>query len=384
MPTNFDELKGAISESEAYDQIRSDETAFSDETFGDAEALGIVLQDASTAIAYFNSKGLLPAGIDNADDLIRAYVKPRVWPDGKPRSNLPMYVVLEAVEKLIPILHMSLFGSGKKRPFGLEPRGQTKPAAARAQASLLHWAMKQAGTKEEMRRMIKTCLTYGFTVGSWGWEDCEHKEKVYERQPDGTVKGTLKVVTIAQPTFECHDLKNILVDPACKRQDIQKGARYVIKQKMVTSNELDDLRDDDTYKNIPSRSDLRDILANKAEPTQDTLGAIKHATWREFQSELDSKSTSVDPLQQPLELLEYWTNDRVITVLQRRIVIRNEENEFGKLPFVSAAFVDVLGSAWGFGVARLLSGEQRLQQGVVNNWIDSLALVLNQIGRAHV
>jgi hypothetical protein len=39
----------------------------------------------------------------------------------------------------------------------------------------------------------------------------------------------------------------------------------------------------------------------------------------------------------------------------------------------------VLGSAWGFGVARLLAGEQRLQQGVMNNSIDSLALLLNPV-----
>jgi hypothetical protein len=37
----------------------------------------------------------------------------------------------------------------------------------------------------------------------------------------------------------------------------------------------------------------------------------------------------------------------------------------------------VLNSLFGFGISRLLNGEQRLQQGVLNTWVDSLALVLN-------
>jgi len=41
--------------------------------------------------------------------------------------------------------------------------------------------------------------------------------------------------------------------------------------------------------------------------------------------------------------------------------------------------MDVLNSAFGFGVSRLLGGEQRFQQGVINTWIDSLAITLNPV-----
>ena len=84
----------------------------------------------------------------------------------------------------------------------------------------------------------------------------------------------------------------------------------------------------------------------------------------------------------PLEYIEYWSEDHVIGVLQRKLVIRNGENEFNELPGLTCAFIDVLGSAWGFGVARLLAGEQRFQAGVANSWIDSLALVLNPVFQA--
>lgn len=375
----FDQLEHAIDLGQAQTPITQGQVSTAGERWDDDVALGIVLQDAWDTISYLQSKGLVPLGIENADDLVRAYVKPRQWPDGKARANLSMHVTLQAIEKIMPALYMSLFGQGKKHPFLVKPLGRTKPEAARAKSSLLGWAMRQAKTKEEMRLSLKTALTYGFTVGAWGWESREQREKVYKRGPENKIVGEMKSVDIELPTYECLDLKMVLVDPGLKRQDVQHGAKFVIKQFMTDAYGLDDLRDNPSYKNIPTNEELAMFLANKMEPTEDTLDADKRAVWREFQAKLESEQTSKDPLTQPLEILEYWTKDRVVTVLQRKLVIRNEENEYGKLPFVSCAFIDVLGSAWGFGIAKLLAGEQRLQQGVVNNWIDALALVLNPV-----
>jgi hypothetical protein len=379
MMSGFAELPNAIALNEVPQPIQADETAFAEETFDDTTALGLVLNDANEAISYLQSKSLMPTGVDNADDLVRAYVTPRKWSDGKARANMPMFVVLEAIEKILPTLYLSLFGSGKKRPFEVEPVGKTTPDAARAKASVLYWAIKQAGLKEEMRRTLKTILTYGFGVGFWGWESKTIRKRFTTRE-GGAVKREWKEIQVNVPTYETLALKNVLVDPKCDRQDIQKGAGYIIKQVMVTANQLDSMRaDTDTFKNIPTRDELRVILSQKSEPTEDTLTTNKRAVWREFQAELDSKQTSADPLAQPLEYLEYWTADRVIGVLQRKIVIRNQGNEFAEIPGVSCAFVDILGSAWGFGIARLLSGEQRFQTGVANNWIDSLQLILNPV-----
>lgn len=58
-------------------------------------------------------------------------------------------------------------------------------------------------------------------------------------------------------------------------------------------------------------------------------------------------------------------------------MIRNDEHEFETKPFNGCAFIDVMGSAYGFGIAKILSGEQRFEAGVINSWIDALALILN-------
>lgn len=377
-----------------------EQTAFADEDLSEEAALGLVLQDVQTGLAYLQSKALLPTLVDISNDLIFGLQKPRTWADGKPRANLPIYAVMEGIEKLMPVFYMALFGTGKRMPFVVTPVGKTTPAAARAKGNVLYWAVKQAGLKEEIRLTLKQCLSYGFCCGWWSWESKKIRERVYTRDMrTNRMKGDWKNLELNLPKFENVDLKNFVYDPNCKRQDVQTGARWICKQIMLTANQLDDMRADlETYgkdevdKNgdktgkrvsrIPDRETLRTCLVVAKDKAEDTFASQKRAVWREFQAQVDSESTSADPLSQPLEYLEYWNNGKVIGVLQRRLVIRLEENEFDELPGLTCAFIDVLGSAWGFGIARLLAGEQRLQTGVANSWIDSLALVLNPVFQA--
>lgn len=368
----FDSLSTALTEVQL--PLTARDVAFEGESLEDVAALSVVLQDTASAEAYLSGKNLI-SNLDAADNLYRAYVKPKNWPGtDTPRSNLGMPVVMEAIERIMPALFMPLFQNSV--PFFLEPLGNTTAAAARAKTHLLSWAIKQAGFKEEIRRALKTCLQYGFVVGNVGWESKTKKVKKYVRE-DGKIKRVAKTITINQPSFECSDLRKILIDPACDTHNVRKSAKFIVKQIFVTANDLDDLRDDPTYKNIPTREELREILSAGSEVTEDSLSASKTNNYHEFQAEVATKNTTLDPLQQPLEILEYSSKDRIIAVLQRKIVIRNDENEDGELPYVSCAFIDILGSAWGFGVAKLLSGEQRFQQAVLNSWVDSLALVLN-------
>jgi hypothetical protein len=374
--SGFENLPGALPEGQAQEPFTQEQVQPSDGEWTDEVALGVVLSDAATTMSYLQTKGLIPIGTDAADDLVRGYVRARQWPDGKPRANLSMHVALQAIEKIMPSLYMSLFGQGKKQPFLVSPVGKTTPAAARASASLLRWAIKHANTKEEMRIMLKTGLTHGFMVGTWFWETKEQRKKVYKKQSDGTMQGELKLEEIEMPMFEALELKSCLFDPNLRRQDVRLG-KFVIKQIFTDGYGLEELRDNDTYKNIPTQEELALILSAQAEPAKDTLAANKAANWREFQAQLQVLKSSKDPMMQPLEILEWVSDDRVISILQRTLVIRNEANEFGRINFQSCAYIDVLGSAWGFGIPRLVAGEQRLQQGVVNSFIDSLALVLN-------
>jgi hypothetical protein len=234
-----------------------------------------------------------------------------------------------------------------------------------------------SGFKEGIRQCLKSWLLYGTCVGKFGWKTAVIKGRKYAVNPE-----TKKVERqdadkeISHPDFENVPLTKVLFDPSLREQDCRKG-RFVIGQYFTTATGLDDLRQDPSYKNIPTLDQLASILAEKGEPAVDSLDASKYRTNRDLQAAPETESPTVNPLEQPLEILEYVTEDYFFTVLQRKIIIRNERNNLDKINYLSASFIDVPGSAYGFGIAKLLSGEQRLQVGVANAWLDQLSLVLN-------
>jgi hypothetical protein len=350
-----------------------EEVKFSDEQLEDQKALGLVLTDAAMAAKFLSSKAL-PASWNQNDDDFRAFVAAEDWPGspGKKKAHLSMPQILEVIESLLPQIFLAFFSD--KTPFILTAQGTTPPAAARAASKILKWAVKKSGFKEGIRQILKSCLLYGTGIGKWSGEKGVTRKKKYSREDKQIVADTVDVPYFC-PKFERVDLRNVLVDPALRTSDI-RDAKYVIFQSFITANDLDEMRDDPTYKNIPSRAQLKEILASKSEGTTDNVPGTKVQSFRENQAERQVAETSSDPLQQPLELLEYWTKDRVITVLQSKIVIRNSEND-DEGGFVSESFIDVLNSFYGFGIGFLLLGEQKLQAGVVNKWLDSLALILS-------
>ena len=376
--SGFVDLSQAIHLGTAEAPILPEETQFEGE-WSDEVALGIVVADITSGISFEQAKNFV-TNLETADDLLRGYVRVRNWPNtDKARAALSMPVVLEAIEKIMPYIHLSIFGSGKD-PFLVSKVGKTTPEAAKACQSLLRWAVRVSDFKEGSRLTMKTALTYGFGAGVHGWKTEEVKPRKYRKTENGKVERNPDVETkvIAQPTYECANLRNMIFDPSCSTQDARKG-RFMAKRIIISAYDLKAMRKDETYKNIPSDEELRTILANKQEPAQDSMQALKPNNTRENQAQDDKIAVSKDPLQAPLEIIEYWTRERIITVLQRAIVIRNEENEEGALPVVSCAFIDVLNALFGFGIARLLNGEQRFQQGVLNTWVDSLSLILNPV-----
>lgn len=370
--SGFESLKQALDVGTGLDRLTPEELAFRDQQLADETALKIVLQDVQLAEQYINSKAL-PIAWNNDEELFRAYVPLAKWPNSEQlKAHLSMPVVLEAIETLLPQTYLSFFSD--EQPFLLDAEGKTTPAAARAMSCLVSWAIKQSGFKEEIRKTLKGGFEFGNGVDKWGWRTRTRQRKVYSRGQNGQIESKSDNQDIAHPTFEFVELRNLLVDPSLRCHDIRE-ARYVIHRLYVTAEELDAMRAD--YKNIPTREQLTTILAAGSETAENSLTASNQVTFRQQQAEFQDKAATMNPLGQPLEILEYWTDDRVITVLQRKIVIGNEENEFGRKPFLSCAFIDVLGAFYGFGVGLLLSGEQKLQTGVANAWIDALNLSLN-------
>lgn len=372
---NLSNLPQAMDQGQGFNPIQKEDLAFEGEKLTDEAALKLVTQDAILAERFIQSKNLI-AEWNGADDLFRCYVQTEKWPNSdKLKSALPMPVIMEAIRAVLPQCYMAFFSD--PTPFLLEAKGKTSPLAAKAMGHLVCWAMEETNFRAECRKLLKSGLLYGQLVAKYGWEPSVHKERKYERDNDGSVSITQTERVVTRPSFEYVSLRNVLVTPDTNCQDI-RTAKAVTFQKFITARDLDDLRKIDGYKNVPTRAQLKELLVEGSEPTEDSLRNQQQVTYRENQAEQTTNMSAINPLDQNLELLERWDQDRVITVLQRKIVIRNEEHTLpdGK-PFLSCSFEEVLNSFYGFGMAKLLAGEQNLQQGALNKWVDSLSLKSN-------
>lgn len=355
--------------------IPADRVAWVGEDLDDETALQIVLHDVQKAQAFVQEKNMV-IDWERAENNFRAAGIPKTWQGSESlRAGLSIMVVLEAVEKLLAALMLAFFSD--PQPFLLKPTGKTSPQAARAKANLLRWGIKESGFKEEIRRGLKGCLLYGFTTFRRGWKTVKRIKKTFAyAEGQKGVKKTETEYEVSHPTFEYIPIRNYLGDPSLQEQNVRKG-RFSVAQIFPDASILDQLRDDPAYKNVPSREEMALILSRRAEPATDSMSGSKYMTWRDNQAAPQTQQQSVDPTKAPLEILEWEDGNRVITVLQRCIVIRNSPAELGKTSFLSCAFIDVPGAMYGFGVSKLLAPEQYLQTSVMNSGLDGVALQLN-------
>lgn len=381
---------------QAFDLIQPGEAVLPPQSPKDLTALKTVVQDVQRGEFWIQRKGY---SIEwNRYERLYLFEVPVAFWEGTniSRAHLGMPLVYEHVESILPQLMGSLFTDDP--PFISEPRPGTSMQAARANDALLAWELEQAGFREELRLTLKSALIYGTGIAKWGWKLTEQTRYEYRR------KGTLKAETVGDvpvtyedkdydkleetevtekinlPTFESVSLRHVLVDPGCRTSDI-RTAKWVAHRLYLTLLDLDALRKDPRYK-LPSLETMTNWFFPPKEiaktGAQESYG-LDLGIHREFRAQPRAQISTVDPLQQPLEVLEYWTKDRVYTVIQRKLVVRNEPNEFGEIPFCSVAFCDVLDSFYGVGIAKLIGNEQRMQQGIINARLDDLALSLNSM-----
>jgi hypothetical protein len=145
----------------------------------------------------------------------------------------------------------------------------------------------------------------------------------------------------------------------------------------MTWNDLDKLREREGFK-IPSQIELLKLfMPAKEEPETDVLENDGRNSLWDARAEPRFEEATINPFEEPLEILERWDNDTYIVVLQKKLVICNVQNPYGKIPFLSVNWCDVPNSFWGLGLGRVIGPEQQLQQGLLNLMLDQAALKLN-------
>lgn len=374
----------------------------------DLTILKIVNQDIQLAEAELISSGRVDDWA-RCETLYLFRVPIQFWEGTNiPRAHLGVPLVMEHVESMIPQIMNGIF----PQPFPIQSRPfpNTRMEVARARDKLIEFWFERVEFRRKFRQLLKYLFVYGTAIGKWGWRSYMQQEVKLRRKLPAVFVGTevggelveqspeveevVEEHLISEPFFEVLDLRSVLFDPGLREADIRK-ARWVAHIQYVTINDLDMLREVEGYE-IPPREKLVQLFfPPKEEPTETAIekqstGAINDPTYPgsrnfivggstalRFETRPRSEASTIDPYNSPLELIEYWTPDRFYAVLQRRLIIGRGNNRWGQLPFVSAALVEVPNQAYGLGYAHLIGGEQRLQQGVLNAFLDDLSLLLN-------
>ena len=368
-------------------------TFLSSGTFGDPAALALCIQDAERAESEMNRRSWILQW-ESSRDLYNSIYTPNFWPGTQMEAaSVNFFTVATAVNGINPQILAGLFYENP--PFIAQERSGTTAQCARAVSALLGYQLEDINFREELRLGGMNFLLFGTAMFQEGWEKFTRERKIVKRKNPpvvipSTVPGApdtritddeleVEIIeeTIDRPTFEhIVNLREILADPGLEVPDIRK-AKYVVRRRYMTWDDLDKLRDREGY-DIPSREKLLELFMPPVEPVESNpqqdggrnplYDARAEAPW---------EATTADPFQKPLEVLERWDNKTYTVVLQKKLVIYNDKNIYGKIPFLSIGWWDTPGSFWSMGLGRTIGTEQRIQTGITNLVIDITNLKLN-------
>lgn len=183
-------------------------------------------------------------------------------------------------------------------------------------------------------------------------------------------------------------LRDFFIDPTATNLDNARymGRRYLTTKDELESYEIVDLEDldelgDPTGTMVKKYKNLDKVSAeggSQGDPTD------------KQEKDMWYGSTVVEPEKHQIEVIEYWTNDRVISVANRSVVIEDSENYFkakakangdeyprGLMPFAAAR--DYVDSSlfYAKGEVDFIADQQELLNDITNQNTDAITYALN-------
>jgi len=289
-----------------------------------------------------------------AENLYHGVVEKRKWEGTEvERASLPVMISYDQVESAFPILTEELFVHYPTF-FDVLPRGNTTPQEAAQQ-------------RDQLADYLETPTDETGVTGIVHLGICLKQSLIYG---DGMVE-VVWDSELKQPVVEFADLRDVYFDLSTPAPLIDLSPS-LIQRKLLTVEELVRIRGTKGV-DIPS-DEILNFLAKASWISSGDM--VRRAAARAAKETIPLGMLRTDPQHQQIEVLVYWTRDRLIWVLGRVWCVVNEKNPYGFIPYCKAPFNFVPGRPYGMSLPDVLEGEQKYAQGIRNARLDNLALAL--------
>ena len=367
-----------------------------DPKYTDQAVLSIVVQDFERSNTWLNDRRW-PLMWTETDLLYQSPRSLSVFEGSSvTRANVSRFTVAKQVNSLAPAISGAIFSDST--PFEIRPRPSVKQDTARAWKELISELIDEIHMKQEASYGIQGMVNQGTAIFMGGWESITRVESRYQRkQAPAQVSMPLgdpmtvftkqsdefEVVDVEitknRPIFEKCELGTVFVDPTWNSPNQIWKARFIIRRRWVNYDDLTKLRDNPSY-DIPSDDVLRFIFRPDSTEQTEGIGGVEEAMQANssiHHAAREDFDFSEDPLLQPMEILEWWSETDVRVVLQKKVVLRNGPHRMPDKPFFAANYWDIENAGYGMGVGRIAGADQRVEQGMINAILDILAFAVN-------
>lgn len=273
------------------------------------------------------------------------------------KSNLFIPYLFSVVETVVPRITDTLFS---KKPFLKPlPNDPEDIEGAEAHEVLMEYQFKKSRFEEKVKQWVKQTAIYGTGFVKVYWDrDVEKKivkEKRFFNDPLDLIQKAnemgmenissfkeveKEIVKYEGVNIEVLDLFDVAIDPYA--ESIEK-ARYAVHETLRPKEYVKERIKNGVYDEV-DMDDWEDIEKSATTGENDKFSILQ-------------RQESVDMANDPndsegmIKILEYWEDNKVITIANGSIVLRNSENPFNhkKIPIVEAVDTRSIKELYGIG-----------------------------------
>lgn len=361
--------------------------------WSDAHAKTVVLRDYDQAATWRQSNH--DWRWQEAWRTYNAVAQVRHWEGTRmPRSSIGIYTAFQQVESVLPRIVQALFGDD---PW-VEAEGGigVTAEAARTVRDIVLAQLDQSNAREQVRMSAKSMLVCGNGLLELSWLHQERRRLSFVPSfvpkkktvtdpltgakmaaPTGEFDRRIQEITVMdienRPVLSYTPLARFYIDPNAPSTNVQE-ARFVVHRDLMDIDKLKSLKETPGF-DIPESMALIELAAEKPSDHGDwTMANQGHARNESTTPWIDQ---SVDPAARRVEVLRYWTRDRLVWLINRTWIAFNKPNPFGFIPYYNLPCWDLLDRFYAIGLVEIVHGEQNFQQDVLNLRVDELALSIN-------